>query len=91
MLSTIENMKFFLRKGFGDSTSFAGGGISIKTQGLTQGNNASPTGWGVSVFALWACMGRKDMAPNSTAQLQNWSTTYPQSSTWTTLTSCTLI
>ena len=31
MLGTIENMKFFLRTGFGDSTSFAGGGISIKT------------------------------------------------------------
>jgi hypothetical protein len=30
MLSTIENMKFFLRTGFGDSTKFAGGGILIK-------------------------------------------------------------
>ena len=44
MLSIIENMKFFLRTGFGDSTSFAGGGISAKTQGLTQGNGASPAG-----------------------------------------------
>ena len=26
MLGTIENMKFFLRMGFGDSMSFAGGG-----------------------------------------------------------------
>ncbi len=34
MLATIENMKFFLRTGFGDSTSFAGGGISIKMQGM---------------------------------------------------------
>jgi hypothetical protein len=34
MLEAIENMKFFLRTGFGDSKSFAGGGISIKTQGL---------------------------------------------------------
>jgi hypothetical protein len=32
MLGAIENMKFFLRTGFGDSTSFSGGGISIKTQ-----------------------------------------------------------
>ena len=29
MLGTIENMKFFLRTGFGDSTSFAGGGIKL--------------------------------------------------------------
>ncbi len=35
MLSAIENMKFFLHTGFGDSTKFAGGGIRIKTQGLT--------------------------------------------------------
>ncbi len=32
MLGTIKNMKFFLRMGFGDSASFAGGGISNKTQ-----------------------------------------------------------
>jgi hypothetical protein len=47
MLGAIENMKFFLRTGFGDSTSFSGGGISIKTQGLCQGNGASLAGWAV--------------------------------------------
>jgi hypothetical protein len=55
MLGTIENMNFFLRTGFGDSTSFAGGGISVKTQGLTQGNGASPAGWAViSIFIIGA-------------------------------------
>ena len=47
MLGAIENMKFFLQTGFGDSKSFAGGGISVKTQGLTQGNGASLAGWAV--------------------------------------------
>jgi hypothetical protein len=48
-------MKFFLRTGFGDSKSFAGGGISVKTQGLTQGNGASPAGWAViSIFIIGA-------------------------------------
>jgi hypothetical protein len=47
MLGAIENMKFFLRTGFGDSKSFAGGRISIKTQGLTQGNEGWPAGWAV--------------------------------------------
>jgi hypothetical protein len=47
MLGAIENMKFFLRTGFGDSTSFLGGGISIKTQVLCQGNGAAPAGWAV--------------------------------------------
>jgi hypothetical protein len=35
MLEAIENMKFFLRTEFGESRSFAGGGIGIKAQGLT--------------------------------------------------------
>jgi hypothetical protein len=30
MLGAIENMKFFLCTGFGDSKTFAGGGVSIK-------------------------------------------------------------
>ncbi len=47
MLGAIENMKFFLHTGFSDSKSFAGGGISIKTQVLMQGNGASPAGWAV--------------------------------------------
>ena len=47
MLGAIENMKFFLRTGFGDSTLFSGGGVSIKTQGLCQGNGAAPAGWAV--------------------------------------------
>ncbi len=45
MLGVIENMKFFLRTGFGNSTSFTGGGISIKTQGLCQGNGTASAGW----------------------------------------------
>ena len=59
MLSTIENMKFFLRTGFGDSTSFTGGGISAKTQGLTQGNGTSPAGWGVISICIVGAHGKK--------------------------------
>ncbi len=51
MLGEIKNMKFFLRMGFGNSMSFAGGGISIKTQGLCQGNGALPAGW--AVISIW--------------------------------------
>ncbi len=47
MLGAIENMKFFLRTGFGDLATFSGGGISIKTQELCQGNGAAPAGWAV--------------------------------------------
>jgi hypothetical protein len=44
MLGAIENMKFFLCTDFGDSKTFAGGGNSIKTQGLCQDNGALPAG-----------------------------------------------
>ncbi len=55
MLGAIVNMKFFLQTGFGDSTKFAGGGVSIKTQGMTQGNGALPKGWvGISICILKA-------------------------------------
>ena len=47
MLGTIENMKFFLRTGFGDSKEFARSSIEIRTQGLCQGNGASPAAWAV--------------------------------------------
>ena len=59
MLGAIENMKFFLRTGFGDSKTFAGGGISIKTQGLTQGNGASPAGWAVISICILGAHGKK--------------------------------
>ena len=59
MLGTIENMKFFLRTGFGDSTSFAGGGISIKTQGMCQGNGALLAGWAVISICILGAHGRK--------------------------------
>jgi hypothetical protein len=59
MLGTIENMKFFLRMGFGDSTSFAGGGISIKTQGMCQGNGASPARWAVISICILSAHGKK--------------------------------
>ncbi len=47
MLTTIQEMKFFLRTGFGDSTEFASSTVAIKTQGLFQGNGAAPAGWAV--------------------------------------------
>jgi hypothetical protein len=59
MLSVIENMKFFLQTGFGNSTKFVGGGICIKTQGLTQGKCASPAGWAVISIIILNAHGKK--------------------------------
>jgi len=52
MLTTIQEMKFFLRTGFGDSTDFSSMALSIKTQGLCQSNGASPAGWAVVSICL---------------------------------------
>ena len=47
MLSTIEEMKYFLQTAYGDSKNFRGHKISVKFQGLCQGNGAAPAGWAV--------------------------------------------
>jgi hypothetical protein len=54
MLKMIQEMIFFVRTAFGDSKDFAGLTIKVKTQGLGQGNGASPAGWCViSIMILW--------------------------------------
>ena len=60
MLGAIESMKFYLRTGCGDSKSFAGGGDSVKKQGLTQGNGASLAGWAVISICIIGAHGKKD-------------------------------
>jgi hypothetical protein len=45
IFSTIQDMKFFLRTGFGDSKEFTSATGSIKTQGMCQGNGVAPVGW----------------------------------------------
>jgi hypothetical protein len=92
ILGTIENMKFFLRTGFGDSTTFVGGEISINTQGLTQtqGNGASLAVGQSLLSAFWELTGKKDMEQNSTAPTLTCSIISRQSFMWMTLTYCIL-
>ena len=40
-------MKFFLQTAFGELMEFVGSTITMKTQGLCQGNGAAPAGWAV--------------------------------------------
>jgi hypothetical protein len=55
MLEMIQEMKFFLTVAFWDSREFAGVTIKVKTQGLGQGNGASPAGWCIiSIMILQA-------------------------------------
>ena len=64
MLTTIQNMKFFLRTGYGNSDSYAGGDNDesedpIRMQGMCQGNGASPTAWTVTSIPMIAAHKRK--------------------------------
>jgi hypothetical protein len=47
MLEAIQDMKYFLRTAYGDSSNFANSKIEVKYQGLCQGNGAAPAGWAV--------------------------------------------
>jgi hypothetical protein len=65
MLTTIQNMKFFLRTGYGDSEGYAEGDYDdskdpIKTQGMCQGNGASPVVWTVTSIPMIATHKRKE-------------------------------
>jgi hypothetical protein len=59
MLETIQETIFFLRTVLGDSKEFAGLTIEVKTQGLGQGNGASPAGWCVISFMILQVHGAK--------------------------------
>ena len=59
MLETIQEMKFLLRTAYGDSKTFAGSSIDIKTQGLGQGNGAASAGWCVISIVILRAHGKK--------------------------------
>jgi hypothetical protein len=59
ILGAIENMKFFLCAGFGDSKRLPRSGVSVKIQELTQGNRASPSGWAVISIVILRAHGKK--------------------------------
>ena len=69
MLETIQEMKFFLRTAFGDSREFAGSTIEVKTQGLGQGNGASPAGWRVISIMILHAHGAKGQGTHFIAPL----------------------
>jgi hypothetical protein len=52
MLSIIQDMKFSLRTGFGDSKVYEGSTDGKKMQGLCQGNGAAPAGWTITSITL---------------------------------------
>ena len=47
ILTSIEEMKYFLCKAYGDSKYYGGSTIKVKFQRLCKGNRADPLGWDV--------------------------------------------
>ncbi len=65
ILATIQNMKFYLRTGYGDYNGCAGGVDDSsedkrKTQGMCQGNGAAPAAWTVTTIPMVAAQRRKN-------------------------------
>jgi hypothetical protein len=58
-LEMIQEMKFFLHTAYGDSKDFTRLSIEIKTQGLGQGNGASPAGWCIISIMILQAHGAK--------------------------------
>jgi hypothetical protein len=59
MLIPIQIMCFFLRTGFGESKTSMGGNPNSRTQGLCQGNTASPAGWEILCATMLRCHQRR--------------------------------
>jgi hypothetical protein len=64
MLLTIQRMRFFLCTGYGDLEGYAGGNQDgmedpIRTQGMCQGNTASPVAWSVTSIPMIKAHRRK--------------------------------
>ncbi len=76
LLTTIQNMKFFLCTGYGDSANYAGGESKdpedpVKTQGMCQGNSAAPVAWTVTSIPMIAAHKRKGHGAHSIAPISD--------------------
>ena len=79
MLTTIQEMRFYLRTGYGDSSDFAGGKSSdqddpIKPQGMCQGNGAAPAAWTAMTIPMINAQRRKGHGAFFTSPISKLST-----------------
>jgi hypothetical protein len=65
ILTTIQNMKFYLQTGYGDSNGCAGraddsSADEKKTQQMSQGNGTAPAAWTATTIPMIATQWRRD-------------------------------
>ena len=71
MLTTIQEMKLFLRMGFGESTDFASSKFKIKTRGFAKGMEHPQQAGQLSASASLMRIKRRDMEPILSARSQS--------------------
>jgi hypothetical protein len=76
MLTMLQEMHFFLRTGYGNSTGYVGGnkGLSImavKNQGMCQGNGASPAAWTAVTIPMISAHKRKGHGAHLVTPISN--------------------
>jgi hypothetical protein len=76
MLTTIQNMEFYLQTGYGDSNGCAGGVDDSsrddrKTQGMCQGNGSAPAAWTATSIPMIAIQRRKDYGAHLIAPISS--------------------
>ena len=76
MLGTIQDMKFFLRTGYGDSEGYVGGYTNdeietLKTQGIMQGNGGGPACWTVETIPMLRAHKRKGHGAHLVAKISD--------------------
>ena len=71
MLTTIEEMKYFLRTEYVDSKNFAGSTIDLKFQGICQGSAAAPAGWEVISITILCAHKRKGNGGHFVCHISN--------------------
>ena len=62
LFGVIQQMKYFVRTGYGESTSYYGGRRTTPYQGTCQGNGASPTYWLIITMIMVLLMHKKGHA-----------------------------
>jgi hypothetical protein len=76
MLTMLQDLRFFLRTGYGDSLGYVGGNkgsliTAVKNQGMSQGNTASPAAWTVVSIPMISAHKKKGLGARLVTPISN--------------------
>ena len=83
VLTSIEEVKYFLRTAYRDFKEYVCSAIEVKFQGICQGNRAAPAGWAViSITKLLFPIRGRDIGATSSVQYPEVKVTRMQFYSW---------